>query len=111
MWCFFCSSRSRHTSWPRDWSSDECSSDLLTLADDGFLITCQSRLLFTAGRPTLRPCEERPGPPARQRAGTLPRSEERRVGREWRAVRPAHKCKEHTNDGGATNLGKPASEK
>src|SRR5690625_8009175 len=25
----FFSSRSRHTSWPRDWSSDVCSSDLL----------------------------------------------------------------------------------
>src|SRR5439155_14270358 len=24
----FCSSRRRHTSWPRDWSSDVCSSDL-----------------------------------------------------------------------------------
>src|SRR6266508_2286706 len=26
---FFFSSRRRHTSWPRDWSSDVCSSDLL----------------------------------------------------------------------------------
>src|SRR5437870_2492732 len=26
---FFFSSRSRHTRWPRDWSSDVCSSDLL----------------------------------------------------------------------------------
>src|SRR5690625_5747483 len=25
---FFSSSRRRHTSWPRDWSSDVCSSDL-----------------------------------------------------------------------------------
>src|SRR5439155_6662890 len=25
---FFFSSRSRHTRWPRDWSSDVCSSDL-----------------------------------------------------------------------------------
>src|SRR5439155_25680944 len=28
---FFFSSRSRHTSWPRDWSSDVCSSDLSDL--------------------------------------------------------------------------------
>src|SRR5439155_12530011 len=28
---FFFSSRRRHTSWPRDWSSDVCSSDLLRL--------------------------------------------------------------------------------
>src|SRR5690625_6352008 len=29
---FFFSSRRRHTRWPRDWSSDVCSSDLFTLA-------------------------------------------------------------------------------
>src|SRR5690625_7355846 len=28
MQCFFFSSRRRHTRWPRDWSSDVCSSDL-----------------------------------------------------------------------------------
>src|SRR5437870_11843049 len=27
-WSFFFSSRRRHTRWPRDWSSDVCSSDL-----------------------------------------------------------------------------------
>src|SRR5437870_11297889 len=27
---FFFSSRRRHTRWPRDWSSDVCSSDLLS---------------------------------------------------------------------------------
>src|SRR6266508_4837942 len=31
--CFFFSSRRRHTRWPRDWSSDVCSSDLV----DGYL--------------------------------------------------------------------------
>src|SRR5437870_11780628 len=30
--CFFFSSRRRHTRWPRDWSSDVCSSDLSALA-------------------------------------------------------------------------------
>src|SRR5690625_1394679 len=29
--CFFFSSRRRHTRWPRDWSSDVCSSDLSSL--------------------------------------------------------------------------------
>src|SRR5690625_6452754 len=29
MLVFFFSSRRRHTRWPRDWSSDVCSSDLL----------------------------------------------------------------------------------
>src|SRR5690625_6843337 len=30
MICFFFSSRRRYTSWPRDWSSDVCSSDLVS---------------------------------------------------------------------------------
>src|SRR5690625_7762624 len=30
---FFFSSRRRHTRWPRDWSSDVCSSDLVTCTD------------------------------------------------------------------------------
>src|SRR5690625_1537494 len=30
---FFFSSRRRHTRWPRDWSSDVCSSDLSFAAD------------------------------------------------------------------------------
>src|SRR5690625_7799544 len=30
-WSFFFSSRRRHTRWPRDWSSDVCSSDLEVL--------------------------------------------------------------------------------
>src|SRR5437870_10193678 len=32
---FFFSSRRRHTRWPRDWSSDVCSSDLARLAHAG----------------------------------------------------------------------------
>src|SRR5690625_7525189 len=34
LFVFFFSSRRRHTSWPRDWSSDVCSSDLRIC--DGF---------------------------------------------------------------------------
>src|SRR5690625_5393021 len=34
MFFFFFSSRRRHTRWPRDWSSDVCSSDLAT--EDSF---------------------------------------------------------------------------
>src|SRR5690625_6868161 len=33
---FFMSSRRRHTRWPRDWSSDVCSSDLLVRIDLAF---------------------------------------------------------------------------
>src|SRR5207253_3549083 len=32
---FFFSSRRRHTRWPRDWSSDVCSSDLASSLDQG----------------------------------------------------------------------------
>src|SRR5437870_13798345 len=32
---FFFSSRRRHTRWPRDWSSDVCSSDLLSVGKEG----------------------------------------------------------------------------
>src|SRR6266508_5002457 len=34
MFFFFFSSRRRHTIWPRDWSSDVCSSDLVVETDD-----------------------------------------------------------------------------
>src|SRR5690625_7836806 len=36
-WCFFFSSRRRHTRWPRDWSSDVCSSDLPAALGKGVL--------------------------------------------------------------------------
>src|SRR5437870_13788963 len=35
---FFFSSRRRHTRWPRDWSSDVCSSDLFWGAAGSFLV-------------------------------------------------------------------------
>src|SRR5690625_7596367 len=34
---FFFSSRRRHTRWPRDWSSDVCSSDLLDAVAKGII--------------------------------------------------------------------------
>src|SRR5439155_3150233 len=42
---FFFSSRRRHTRWPRDWSSDVCSSDLLLL----FAVDFLSRRLLKRG--------------------------------------------------------------
>src|SRR5690625_7747576 len=84
MYLFFFSSRRRHTRWPRDWSSDVCSSDLgFTLvidpADSDF---------FALGR-TLEPAlqvrilgDRRP-PLANENRLAL-RSEERRVGKECR---------------------------
>src|SRR5215208_8111135 len=61
---FFFSSRRRHTRWPRDWSSDVCSSDL-------------------AARRALRPIDSR-GNTRRAMRRRAVRSEERRVGKECR---------------------------
>src|SRR5690625_5606569 len=46
---FFFSSRRRHTRWPRDWSSDVCSSDLLSVERCG----AQNPEHITAGDPEL----------------------------------------------------------
>src|SRR5437870_10284624 len=68
---FFFSSRRRHTRWPRDWSSDVCSSDL------GWCT-----------RWPRRACPPRSASSASSVTGTTwtrPRSEERRVGKECRS--------------------------
>src|SRR5690625_7865069 len=80
-WYFFFSSRRRHTRWPRDWSSDVCSSDL------------GSRYGTRSGghRPSgFGKSENRPGVRRHHGSGPAPpatgitRSEERRVGKEGR---------------------------
>src|SRR5690625_7577035 len=70
---FFFSSRRRHTRWPRDWSSDVCSSDL-----------APAILLVgpTLGRPLGRKYDLAPA----RIANLMDRSEERRVGKERRAT-------------------------
>src|SRR5439155_11008424 len=69
---FFFSSRRRHTRWPRDWSSDVCTSDLDAFSPE--LISLLQRLAenvsFALGN--FDRAEEK-------------RSEERRVGKECRA--------------------------
>src|SRR5439155_9447733 len=47
-WCFFFSSRRRHTRWPRDWSSDVCSSDLRSTLPFASLRRTAWRLVSTA---------------------------------------------------------------
>src|SRR5439155_11597767 len=84
--CFFFSSRRRHTRWPRDWSSDVCSSDL-----DGLrplrvdlrrlhvdLDRAQRLLVDLEVGALLQPLEELAV------VLLLRRSEERRVGKECR---------------------------
>src|SRR5256885_3080547 len=90
LFCFFFSSRRRHTRLQGDWSSDVCSSDLGAEA-----IADAPKSVFRAG-PTERPPtsagdvapyersagDGRDGRVARQQQ---PRSEERRVGKECRS--------------------------
>src|SRR5439155_1841955 len=71
---FFFSSRRRHTRWPRDWSSDVCSSDL----ERARLVHGEVRSL--AARPFVEAALALGVPPNR-----VLRSEERRVGKECRS--------------------------
>src|SRR5207253_6211188 len=74
--CFFFSSRRRHTRWPRDWSSDVCSSDLI--AQDFDLPVVRQKL----GRMIVEVEVLRY---AGYRILSKLRSEERRVGKECRS--------------------------
>src|SRR5690625_6868939 len=87
---FFFSSRRRHTRWPRDWSSDVCSSDLNHLVN----VTEQLRVIpkntkVNVGgnwkeifRFTVPEWTEEEG---KSRISEYMRSEERRVGKECRS--------------------------
>src|SRR5439155_17334644 len=96
---FFFSSRRRHTRWPRDWSSDVCSSDLQ-------IEEYRDRFGRYLGRVRAGVIDARPGVELvslRDREAGVdvddrdilrfelegnagsPRSEERRVGKEWRS--------------------------
>src|SRR5690606_39498542 len=88
---FFFSSRRRHTRFSRDWSSDVCSSDLKKNAVYNYKgnVFCYC--------PVTGVCREMPGGGFEKDRGTLKkicparrygikcRSEERRVGKEWRS--------------------------
>src|SRR5690625_7208081 len=95
MWLFFFfSSGRRHTRWPRDWSSDVCSSDLSPMMSR----TCSR----TASRVTPRASRAlAPTPSASWIRPSRMRSEERRVGKEYRARRGRDREKrEKELDGG-----------
>src|SRR5690606_39304217 len=84
---FFFSSRRRHTCFARDWGSDGCSSDLAALIALGACATAGP-----AEGPTPQPTRTADAPattatpPARETPPAEPatRSEERRVGKEYR---------------------------
>src|SRR5690625_8009320 len=75
----FFSSRRRHTRWPRDWSSDVCSSDLNS-ARNSIISRRVEKALWPDGETTVTPgghtaCSG-------DFFGDFGRSEERRVGKE-----------------------------
>src|SRR5437660_6115921 len=87
---FFFSSRRRHTRWPRDWSSDVCSSDLGSNIDALYMRGGSAqRPIFQAAqieRGDVIPVMEGRAvfKEAVSRMPDAVRSEERRVGKEWR---------------------------
>src|SRR5439155_2097730 len=101
------SSRRRHTRWPRDWSSDVCSSDLLAVEvvhpdlEAIHLLRRQlgdlsARIFGIVGLARdvpdlLRGMAVNGGETAPRGEQTSRRSEERRVGKEWRyRMSPCH---------------------
>src|SRR5690625_7025855 len=92
---FFFSSRRRHTRWPRDWSSDVCSSDLIdadverakrVAADLGTVAYASTEELLDGASPEVVSVAVP--------EGVRLRSEERRVGKECGARWSAWRCKE-----------------
>src|SRR5438270_11905880 len=76
----FFSSRSRHTSFDCDWSSDVCSSDLLAVLVNGH--GGATVPAAAGGQPSAN--GHAPAAPAPDRNSPFAaRSEERRVGKEW----------------------------
>src|SRR5690606_40065644 len=88
---FFLSSRRRHTRFSRDWSSDVCSSDLFAVADAGFLEIefAEVKVVGIAAAEGSLVAEvvdcEHPLSSGQGASVLNSRSEERRVGKEWRA--------------------------
>src|SRR5699024_11337215 len=82
---FFFSSRRRHTRSKRDWSSDVCSSDLASALT---IVSCAEVNRFSRRDTKSRSSSMTVKCPKRCSKGCVSaanRSEERRVGKEWRA--------------------------
>src|SRR5699024_11834460 len=97
----FYSSRRRHTRWPRNWSSDVCSSDLESSANAAEPIPDQDNRRGLRGQQQLQPGLGRGVEQSSD--GTLlewehaqhsKRSEERRVGKEGRTRRRGEAMKQ-----------------
>src|SRR5690625_7620925 len=94
MFLFFLSSRRRHTRWPRDWSSDVCSSDLVWQT--------RVQVAFAGAEVNYQMMEEILTQPFFFwfYLISIIRSEERRVGKECRSWRDQYCCKKNKRQGG-----------
>src|SRR5688500_20333307 len=106
---FFFSSRRRHTRLQGDWSSDVCSSDLGAGAGRDSLDHAQPRKLQGERAVVVTEFADAilaPKGGEAARGLDAHRSEERRVGREWRCRGAADGCKRNVvlESGGATWL-------
>src|SRR5437660_12426223 len=84
----FCSSARRHTSWPRDWSSDVCSSDLQSIGRKKLAMLVRRNslsALTTRNHVEIQQDAAKFYPSLIQDIETAQRSEERRVGKECRS--------------------------
>src|SRR5207253_6291382 len=77
---FFFSSRRRHTRWPRDWSSDVCSSDL----QDRSITVRRVNYFYGHGETRSQVLFDNRLEIGRGEVVIMTRSEERRVGKECR---------------------------
>src|SRR5688500_19794634 len=85
MFCiFFFSSRRRHTRLQGDWSSDVCSSDLLAIVVGAVVLTGDPRSLRARGAAVAVGYALATGVVIALYTLWDKRSEERRVGKEWR---------------------------
>src|SRR5207253_7644311 len=92
---FFFSSRRRHTRWPRDWSSDVCSSDLCKLSAYPRVAPAVMALVRREKEVLLARSPHFPPGMYSALAGFVERSEERRVGKECRARWSRWQCKQN----------------
>src|SRR5207302_4766369 len=98
LFCFFFSSRRRHTRFSRDWSSDVCSSDLRSRGG----ASCAGRACATRTSSRSRPRAPSASPLRTTPRTASSRSEERRVGKECRSrwsTEPERKRKERGEAG------------
>src|SRR5262245_65324353 len=85
---FFFSSRRRHTRCLSDWSSDVCSSDLVILSSCHLVIFVGGHASTSSAASRIAACACSASPRSRTASAGLSlsrRSEERRVGKEWRS--------------------------